>query len=91
MGGAQPLAGRMAGAAILCIDVDEERARKRKAAGFLDEILPNLDEGMRVIEAALREKRAISVGLVGNAAELYPEILRRGIVPDIRHRPDLGA
>ena len=83
MGGAQPLAGRMAGAAILCIDIDPERALKRKAIGYLEEIAPNLDAALAMIDAAVREKRAISVGLVGNAAELYPEIYRRGIVPDI--------
>ncbi|RYE84930.1 MAG: urocanate hydratase, partial [Hyphomicrobiales bacterium] len=83
MGGAQPLAGRMAGAAILCIDIDPERARKRKEIGYLEEIAPNLDAAIRMIHAAVAEKRATSIGLVGNAAELYPEIVRRGIVPDI--------
>ena len=83
MGGAQPLAGRMAGAAILCIDVDPERARKRKEIGYLEAIAPDLDAALRMIDAAVAEKRATSIGLVGNAAELYPEIARRGIVPDI--------
>lgn len=83
MGGSQPLAGRMAGAAILCIDIDPERARKRKEIGYLEEIAPNLDAALRMINAAVAEKRATSIGLVGNAAELYPEIVRRGIVPDI--------
>lgn len=83
MGGAQPLAGRMAGAAILCIDIDPERARKRKEIGYLEEIAPNLDAALRMINTAVAEKRATSIGLVGNAAELYPEIARRGIVPDI--------
>ncbi len=83
MGGAQPLAGRMAGAAILCIDVDPERAQKRKAIGYLQEIAPDLDAALAMIDAAVREKRALSVGLVGNAADLYPEIVRRGITPDI--------
>jgi urocanate hydratase len=83
MGGAQPLAGRMAGAAILCIDIDPERARKRQEIGYLQEIAPNLDTALAMIDQAVREKRATSIGLVGNAAELYPEIARRGIVPDI--------
>jgi len=83
MGGAQPLAGRMAGAAILCIDIDPERARKRKEIGYLEEIAPNLDAALRMINTAVAERRATSIGLVGNAAELYPEIVRRGIVPDI--------
>jgi len=83
MGGAQPLAGRMAGAAILCIDIDAERARKRKEIGYLEEIAPDLDTALKMIERATAEKRATSIGLVGNAAELYPEIFARGVVPDI--------
>jgi urocanate hydratase len=83
MGGAQPLAGRMAGAAILCVDIDAERARKRKEIGYLEEIAPDLDTALAMIDKAVAEKRATSIGLVGNAAEIYPEIARRGIVPDI--------
>ena len=83
MGGAQPLAGRMAGAVILDIDVDPVRAERRKAIGYLQEIAPNLDAALAMIDAAVKEKRAVSVGLVANAADVYPEILRRGIIPDI--------
>lgn len=83
MGGAQPLAGRMAGAAILDVDVDPARAERRKEIGYLEEIAPNLDAALEMIAAAVRDKRALSVGLVANAAEVYPEILRRGIIPDI--------
>ncbi|MDB5538097.1 MAG: urocanate hydratase [Devosia sp.] len=83
MGGAQPLAGRMAGAAILCVDIDAERAEKRKQIGYLEEIAPDLDTALAMIDKAVAEKRATSIGLVGNAAEIYPEIFRRGIVPDI--------
>ncbi|MET3926237.1 urocanate hydratase [Devosia sp. 2618] len=83
MGGAQPLAGRMAGAAILCVDIDAERARKRKEIGYLEEIAPDLDTALAMIDKAVAEKRATSIGLVGNAAEIYPEIARRGIMPDI--------
>jgi len=83
MGGAQPLAGRMAGAAILCVDIDAERARKRKEIGYLEAIAPDLDTALAMIDKAVAEKRATSIGLVGNAAEIYPEIARRGIVPDI--------
>jgi len=83
MGGAQPLAGRMAGAAILCVDIDPERAAKRKAAGYLEHVAPDLDTALSMVEAAVKDKRATSIGLVGNAAEVYPEIARRGIVPDI--------
>lgn len=83
MGGSQPLAGRMAGAAILTVDIDPERARKRKEIGYLEEIAPDLDTALAMIEAAKSERRALSVGLVGNAADIYPEIARRGIVPDV--------
>ena len=83
MGGAQPLAGRMAGAAILDVDVDPARAERRQAIGYLEHVAPDLDSALAMIERAVREKRATSVGLVANAADVYPEILRRGIVPDI--------
>ncbi|AJY45227.1 urocanate hydratase [Martelella endophytica] len=83
MGGAQPLAGRMAGAAILVVDIDAERARKRHEIGFLDEIAPDLDAALAMIDEAVAVKKAISIGLVGNAADIYPEIARRGITPDI--------
>jgi urocanate hydratase len=83
MGGAQPLAGRMAGAAILCIDIDPVRAEKRKVIGYLEHVAPDLDTALAMIDQAVKEKRATSIGLVGNAASLYPEIAKRGIVPDI--------
>jgi urocanate hydratase len=83
MGGAQPLAGRMAEAAILCIDVDPERAAKRQQIGYLDVIADDLDHALRLIDEAVGAKKALSVGLVGNAADLYPEIVRRGVTPDI--------
>jgi urocanate hydratase len=83
MGGSQPLAGRMAGAAILVVDVDPESAEKRKKIGYLDAIAPDLDTALKMIDAAVKAKRATSIGLVGNAAEIYPEIFRRGVVPDI--------
>ena len=83
MGGAQPLAGRMAGAAILDIDVDPARAIRRKESGYLEHIAPDLDAALGMIETAVRAKQPISVGLVANAADVYPETLRRGIIPDI--------
>lgn len=83
MGGAQPLAGRMAGAAILCVDIDPARAAARRAVGYLEHVAPDLDTALSMIDQAVKDKRATSIGLVGNAAEIYPEIARRGIVPDI--------
>ena len=83
MGGAQPLAGRMAGAAILCVDVDPDRAHKRREIGYLDMIADDLDHALALIEDAVKAGKALSVGLVGNSAAVYPEIVARGITPDI--------
>ncbi len=83
MGGAQPLAGRMAEAAILCVDVDPDRAQKRREIGYLDMIADNLDHALSLIDGAVKVGKALSVGLVGNAAEIYPDIVARGITPDI--------
>lgn len=83
MGGAQPLAGRMAGAAILCIEIDPERARKRKEIGYLEQIAPDLDGALSLIARAQQAGEPISVGLIGNAAEVYPELVRRKVTPDI--------
>jgi urocanate hydratase len=83
MGGAQPLAGRLAGAAILCIDIDPERISKRIAAGYLDRAASNLDEAIADIRDACAEKRALSIGFCANAADIYPELLARGIIPDV--------
>jgi urocanate hydratase len=83
MGGAQPLAGTMANAAILCIEVDPARIAKRIDIGYLDTQAQTLDAALDMIKAARAGRRALSVGLCGNAAEIYPEIVARGIVPDI--------
>ena len=83
MGGSQPLAGRMANAAILCVEVDPERIQRRLDSGYLERRAANLDEALHAIQTAKSEKRAVSVGLLGNAAEVYPAILARGVVPDI--------
>lgn len=83
MGGAQPLAGKMAKAAILCLDVDEARIDKRMAIGFLDVKATSLDEALAMIRKAQDEKKPLSVGLCANAADIYPEIARRGLVPDV--------
>ena len=83
MGGAQPLAGRMAGAAILCVEIDPQRIEKRLANGFLDRRAADLDEALKMIEAARREGGALSIGLLGNAADVYETLLTRDVVPDI--------
>jgi urocanate hydratase len=83
MGGAQPLAATMNGAATLCIEVDKARIEKRLTTAYLDEMSTDLDDTLKKLLAAKREKRAISIGLVGNAATILPELVRRGITPDI--------
>lgn len=83
MGGAQPLAATMCGAAFLGIDVDKTRLQKRIDSGYLDVIAESLDDALNKINDAKKSGKAISIGLVGNAGELFPEIYKRGIVPDI--------
>ncbi|HIZ99757.1 MAG TPA: urocanate hydratase [Candidatus Janibacter merdipullorum] len=77
MGGAQPLAVTLNGGACLVVDVDETRLRRRQAKRYLDEVETDLDAALARVMAAKGERRALSVGLVGNAAEVFPEVLRR--------------
>ncbi len=83
MGGAQPLAATMQGAAILGFDVDEARIDKRLATGYLDAKATSLDEGLALVEAARREGRAFSVGVVLNAAPALEELARRNLTVDV--------
>jgi urocanate hydratase len=83
MGGSQPLAGKMTKAAILCIEIDPARIAKRLETRYLDAEAPSLDTALEMIAGAQRERRGVSVGLCGNAADIYPEIVARGIVPDV--------
>jgi urocanate hydratase len=83
MGGAQPLAAVMAGASCLAIECRESRIEMRLKTGYLDVKAANLDEALTIIERACAEKRAVSVGVVGNAAEMLPEMVRRGVRPDL--------
>jgi urocanate hydratase len=83
MGGAQPLAGRMAGAVILCVEIDEERIAKRLANGFLDRRAGDLDDALALIESAKIERRPLSVAVSGNAADIYETLLARRIIPDV--------
>jgi len=83
MGGAQPLAATMAGAAFLGIDVDPERIKKRLRTGYCDFMVNTLDEALRILKNAIRKKEAVSVGLVGNCADVIPELAERGVVPDL--------
>jgi urocanate hydratase len=83
MGGAQPLAGTMTGACFLGIDVDPERIKKRLKTGYCDFMVNNLDEALRILKNAVRKKEAVSVGLIGNCADVIPELAERGVLPDI--------
>jgi urocanate hydratase len=83
MGGAQPLAATMNGAAFLGIEVNIDRLKKRIETGYLDRYTDNLDEALRLVLEAKEKKEALSVGILGNAGEILPEILKRNIIPDI--------
>ena len=83
MGGAQPLASVMAGASCLAIECQPSRIEMRLKTGYLDHSATTIDEAMAIIDAATKECRAVSVGLLGNAAELLPEMFARGIRPDM--------
>jgi len=83
MGGAQPLAATMAGASCLAVECDSSRIDFRLRTKYLDERAETLDEALEIIERAKNDKRAVSVGLLGNAAEVVPEMVKRGIRPDL--------
>ena len=83
MGGAQPLAATMNGACFLGVEVDPDRIARRIKSGYCDRMSTDLDEALRIIDEARAKGEAISVGLVGNCADLIPELARRGIVPDV--------
>ncbi|MDG2523437.1 urocanate hydratase [Caulobacter segnis] len=82
MGGAQTLAATMAGASILAIECQPSRIEKRLETGYLDRAADTLDEALAIINEATAKGEAVSVGLLGNAAEILPELLRRGVRPD---------
>ena len=83
MGGAQPLAATMAGASMLAVECQTSRIEMRLKTGYLDTQAATLDEALAVIERSCRERRPVSVGLLGNAAEVLPDLLRRGVRPDV--------
>ncbi|MBA3344675.1 MAG: urocanate hydratase [Gemmatimonadales bacterium] len=83
MGGAQPLAATMNGAAFLGVDVDEQRIRRRVETRYCDRMATDLDDALRAVEDARARRQPLSVGLVGNIAEVLPELARRDVVPDM--------
>jgi urocanate hydratase len=83
MSGAQPLAGTMSGATILVVEVDEARINRRVKQGFCDIKVKTLDKALKLVKEHTAAKNPISIGLVGNCAEIFPEIFRRGMLPDV--------
>jgi urocanate hydratase len=83
MGGAQPLASTMAGASMLAVEVDQQHIQRRLDTGYCDTIASTLDEALDQIREASNLKQPLSIGLLGNAADIYPELVRRGIKPDM--------
>ena len=82
MGGAQPLAATMAGASCLAVEVDESRAQRRVETRYVDRLTRSLDEALSWIEESKKSGVALSVALVANAADVYPELVKRGVTPD---------
>ncbi|NTV36772.1 MAG: urocanate hydratase, partial [Anaerolineaceae bacterium] len=83
MGGAQPLAITMNEGVGLVVEVDPARAQRRQEIGYIDVVVDTLEEAMTLVEEAVNNKVPRSIGLVGNAAEIYPEMVLRGVIPDI--------
>ncbi len=83
MGGAQPLAITMNEGVGLCVEVDPERAQRRREIGYVDVVVDTLEEAMTLVQESCRDQKPISIGLIGNAAEIYPELVVRGVIPDI--------
>ena len=82
MGGAQPLAATMAGASMLAVECQRDRIEKRIATGYLDAQADDIDEALALIEKSVAARKPLSVGLLGNAAEILPELVKRGVRPD---------
>jgi urocanate hydratase len=83
MGGAQPLAVTMNEGVALVVEVDPARAQRRLDTHYVDMVVENLEEAMTLVEQAVGQERPLSVGLIGNAAEVYPELVLRGVTPDV--------
>ncbi len=83
MGGAQPLAATMAGASMIAVECKPSSIEFRLRTGYLDEKADSVDEALKIIEAAHAKGKAVSVGVLGNAAEIFPDMVRRGIRPDV--------
>ena len=83
MGGAQPLAATMAGASLLAVECQPSRIEMRLRTGYLDCQAADLDQALAMLDAARRDGKPVSIGLLGNAADVFPELVRRGVRPDV--------
>ena len=83
MGGAQPLAVTMQGGICLAVEADAGHIKRRVETGYCDEIANTLDEALHQVQEACEQRQALSIGLIGNAAQIYPELVRRGVIPDL--------
>ncbi len=83
MGGAQPMAVTMNEGVCLCVEVDRDRIRKRLDAGYCDRMVDDLDAALDMVDGAVRGRSALSIGVVGNCAEVLPELVRRNVTPDV--------
>lgn len=83
MGGAQPLAATMAGASMLAVECDPTRIQKRLDTGYLDKMCTSLDEALKILHDHHEAKKPVSIGLLGNAADIFPELVKRGVKPDM--------
>jgi urocanate hydratase len=83
MGGAQPLAATMAGGVFLGVEIDPARVKRRLETRYLDELAPDLDSALRRVDECVRAKQARSIAVIGNAADVYTELVRRGVTPDL--------
>ena len=83
MGGAQPLAATMAGASLLAVECRASRIERRLQTRYLDQMATDLDQALAMIEGSCGQRRPLSIGLLGNAAEIFPELVRRGVLPDL--------
>ncbi len=82
-GGALPLAGTLNGAAFLGVEADPEQIKRRVKSSYCEVMVNDLDEALRILKNSVRKREAASAGLIGNCADVIPELARRGIVPDL--------
>ena len=91
MGGAQPLAVKMAGGVCIAVECDEKRIDRRTKAGFCDKKIKDIDEAVKIAESAKKEGKALSIGLLGNCADVHPKLVKDGFKPDVVTDASIGG